>query len=49
MSRNNGLYFIIGVLVVIAAGLGAYVFHQESKPDGVEMSIGKDGISIQEN
>lgn len=41
MNRTNGLYFIVG-------GLGPYIFHEESKPDGIEMSIGKNGVSIEE-
>jgi hypothetical protein len=49
LNRNNGLYLIIGALIVVVVGLGAYIFHEESKPDGVEMSIGKNGVTIQEN
>jgi hypothetical protein len=49
LNRNNGLYLIIGALIVVIIGLGAYIFHEESKPDGVEMSIGKNGVTIQEN
>ncbi|MBY5771959.1 hypothetical protein [Rhizobium leguminosarum] len=49
MNRSNGLYVIIGVLVVAVIGLGAYIVHEESKPEGIEMSIGKNGVSIQQN
>ncbi|MDM9629293.1 hypothetical protein QTL95_25715 [Rhizobium sp. S152] len=49
MNRANNLYFIIGALVVIVIGLGAYLYHEESKPDGVEMRIGENGVSIKEN
>ena len=49
MSRSNGLYVIIGILVVAVIGLGAYVFHEESKPQGVELSIDKNGVSIEQN
>ncbi|EJC70476.1 hypothetical protein OLZ32_19005 [Rhizobium sp. 1AS11] len=49
MNRSNGLYLIIGVLVVAVIGLGAYIFHEESKPQGIEMSIGKNGVSIEQN
>ncbi|WP_194273755.1 MULTISPECIES: hypothetical protein [Rhizobium] len=48
MRTGNGLYFVIGALVVIIAGLGAYIFHEESKPDGIEMSIGQNGVSIEQ-
>lgn len=49
LNRSNGLYVIIGVLVVAVIGLGAYIFHEESKPQGIEMSIGKNGVSIEQN
>lgn len=49
MSRNNGLFLIIGALVVVVIGLGAYVYNEESKPKGVELSIGQDGVKVQEN
>ncbi|MBY5647918.1 hypothetical protein HFO45_06560 [Rhizobium leguminosarum] len=49
MNRSNGLYVIIGVLVVAVIGLGPYIFHEESKPQGIEMSIGKNGVSIEQN
>ncbi|MBY5865705.1 hypothetical protein [Rhizobium leguminosarum] len=48
-NRSNGLYVIIGVLVVAVIGLGAYIFHEESKPQGIEMTIGKNGVSIEQN
>ena len=49
MNRNNGLYLVIGALVVVVVGLGAYIFHEESKPEGIEMSIGRNGVSIEQN
>ena len=49
MQRNNGLYLIIGALGVAVIGLGIYVYQEESKPDGVEISIGQDGVSVEEN
>ena len=49
MSRNNGLYLIIGALAVAVIGLGIYVYQEESKPDGVELRIGENGVSIEEN
>ena len=32
MSRNNGLYLIIGALVVAVIGLGIYVYQEEQAP-----------------
>jgi hypothetical protein len=49
LNRSNGLYVIIGVLVVAVIGLGAYIVHEENKPQGIEMSIGKNGVSIEQN
>ncbi len=47
--NRNGLYLIIGALIVVAAGLAVYVYREETKPAGIEMKIGEDGVSIQEN
>jgi hypothetical protein len=47
LSRN-ALVLLIGLL---AAGLGAvsYALYQEKKqPEGVEISVGKNGLSIKE-
>lgn len=47
LSRNM-LVLVIGVLVI---GLGAvsYALYQEKKqPEGVEISVGKNGLSIKE-
>lgn len=49
MNRTNGLYLVIGALVVAVIGLGTYVYKEESKPQGVELSIGRDGVRIEEN
>ncbi len=48
MNGKNGLYMIIGALVVAVVVLGGYVYHEQTKPKGVELSIGQDGISVQE-
>ena len=43
------LYLFIGALVVVVIVLGAYIWRQESKPEGVELKIDDNGISIQKN
>ncbi|WP_175577277.1 hypothetical protein [Rhizobium oryziradicis] len=48
MNRTNGLYLVIGALVVAVVGLGAYTYHEQTKPKGVELSIGQGGVSVQE-
>ena len=47
--NRNGLYLVIGALAVVVLVLGAYVYRQESKPEGVELKIDDNGISIQKN
>ncbi|MET0746881.1 MAG: hypothetical protein ABWY49_01700 [Rhizobium sp.] len=49
MNRSNGLYLIIGALIVAVVVLGAYVYHEKQKPDGVELTIGKNGVSVEQN
>jgi hypothetical protein len=49
LNRTNGLYLIIGALLVIVIGLGTYVYRQESKPEGIQMSIDKNGVSVEKN
>ncbi|MCJ7994713.1 hypothetical protein J5N58_11435 [Rhizobium cremeum] len=49
MNRNNGLYLIIGALAVVVMGLGYYVYREETKPKGIELNIGRSGVSIEEN
>ncbi len=49
MTQTNNLYLIIGALLVVLVGLGAYVWNEESKPKGIEMNIGPNGVSVQEN
>jgi hypothetical protein len=48
MNRNMP-YLVIGALVVIVVVLGAYLYRQETKPEGVELKIDDNGISIQKN
>ena len=48
MNRNM-LYLLIGALVVVVIGLGAYVYREESKPSGVELKIDESGVSIEQN
>lgn len=47
VSRNT-LYIIIAVLVVGVAIIG-FQLYQENQKTGVEINLGENGISIQEN
>jgi hypothetical protein len=49
MAKQNTLYLIIGALVVIVVGLGIYMWKEEQKKPGVEISIGKDGVKVEGN
>ncbi len=40
---------VIGALAVLVVVLGVYVYQQETKPEGVELKIDDNGISIQQN
>jgi hypothetical protein len=46
--NRNGLYLIIAVLAVITVGLGIYVYREETR-SGVEIKIGEDGLTVQED
>jgi len=47
--KQNQLYLIIGVLAVVVIALGIYVWREESRPDGVEIRLNQNGISIEQN
>ncbi len=48
MNRNQ-LYAVIGVLVVAVIALGVYVWHEQTRPKGVEIKIDKNGLSVQQD
>jgi hypothetical protein len=39
---------VIGALVVLVVGMGIYILREASKPNGVDISIGEKGISVEE-
>lgn len=47
--KQNQLYLLVGALIVLVVVLGAYVWHEESKPEGIELKIDDSGVSIQQN
>lgn len=47
--QQNRLYLIIGALVVAVIVLGAYVLREQNKPQGVEIKLNENGISVQQN
>ncbi len=47
--QKNTLYLLLGALLVVVIGLGIYVYQEESKPDGVEIRLDQNGVSVEEN
>ncbi|BCH14653.1 MAG: hypothetical protein E5X43_10520 [Mesorhizobium sp.] len=47
--KQNMLYLVIGALVVVVIALGAYVYREQTRSEGVELKIDDKGISIQRN
>ncbi len=43
---SNTLYFIVGALLAAAIGVGIWLY-QESQRSGVEISVGRNGVSIE--
>ncbi|TCM58998.1 MULTISPECIES: hypothetical protein [unclassified Rhizobium] len=46
--NRNGLYALLGALVVLVIVMGVYIYDREKEPEGVELKIGENGISVQE-
>ncbi len=46
MNRNV-LYLVIGVLAIITAVIGYQLYQERQKTTGIEISVGKAGISIE--
>ena len=47
--NRNALYMIIGALIVVVAGFSYYAYQEEKKPDGVEIKLDEQGLSIEGN
>lgn len=46
MNRNI-LYLVIGVLVVVTVVIGYQLYQERQKTTGIEINVGKSGISIE--
>ena len=46
MSRN-ALYFIVGALVIVAIVVGYLLYQERQKSSGIDINVGKDGISVE--
>jgi hypothetical protein len=47
--QQNRLYLIIGALAVAVIALGIYVWRDQQKPDGVEIRLDQNGLSVEPN
>ncbi|WP_164854696.1 MULTISPECIES: hypothetical protein [unclassified Devosia] len=47
MSKN-GLYVVIGILLVAVLAFGIYIYQQQTRP-GIEVRVDEQGISIDGN
>lgn len=48
MSRN-GLYTLVGLLVVVAVALGGYLIYDQTQKPQLEIKIDKGGIQVNGN
>jgi len=46
--NRNGLYVLVGALLVVVIGFGVYTYREQTKP-GVELKLNGDGVSIKQN
>ncbi len=49
MKRSKLPYFIIGMLVAVVIGGGAYIYHEKTKPEGIQLNIGENGVKLEAN
>lgn len=47
--NQNRLYMLLGALIVAVIVMGIYIWREESKPEGIELRLDKNGVSVQEN
>ncbi|GHD06232.1 hypothetical protein ACFOEZ_02580 [Tianweitania populi] len=47
--QKNTLYLLLGALLVVVIGLGIYVYREESQPEGVQIQLNENGVSVKEN
>ncbi len=47
MSRNSFLLLAVCALVIIGAVLGYQLYEERRQPDGVQITVGPGGVSIE--
>jgi hypothetical protein len=46
MSRNNILYVFVGALAIAVAVMGYQLYQEHKKPEGLNIDVGPNGLSI---
>ena len=49
MHRSNIFFLVIGALVVIASVLGYQLYQDRRQPQGVQILVGPNGLTIEKN
>ncbi len=49
MNTRNLLYFGIGALAIVTVVLGYTVYQDRQNAGGVEIKLGEDGLSVEQN
>jgi hypothetical protein len=47
VNRTNLLFLIIGALVIVAAVLGYELYQDRKQPEGMQINVGPNGLSIE--
>ena len=47
MNRGNLVYLAIGALVIIVSVLGYQLYQDRKQPEGVQIRVGPNGVSIE--
>lgn len=48
MTNRNILFLALGALIVAVGVMGYFLYEEKKEPDGVQISIGRGGISVEE-
>ena len=46
MSRSNIFHLVIGALVVVVVVMGYQLYQDRTKPEGLHIDVGPNGLSI---
>jgi hypothetical protein len=47
--KQNQLYLLIGALAVLVVVLAGYIYREQTKPQGVEIKLDQNGLSVKKN